>query len=60
MEAQKFSKVHIMIMENTIRLKNPKNLRYVFDLKGSTVDRIVKGKVKTSSTLKDVNFLKVK
>lgn len=59
-EAQKFSKVHIMIMENTIRLKDPKKLRYVFDLKGSMVDRIVKGPFKTSTTLKDVNFLMAK
>lgn len=59
-EADKFSKVHIMIMENTIRLKDPTKLRYVFDLKGSTVDRMVKGKTKTSTTLKDVNFLMVK
>ena len=44
-------------MENTLRLKNEENLRYVFDLKGSTVDRKVKGKTKYTTTLKDVNFL---
>jgi Phosphatidylinositol-4-phosphate 5-Kinase len=59
-EAEKFSKVHIMIMENTIRLKDPKKLRYVFDLKGSMVDRLVKGPTKTSSTLKDLNLLMIK
>lgn len=49
--------VHIMCMENTLRLKNPDELKYVFDLKGSTVDRKVKGKTKRSTTLKDENFL---
>lgn len=49
--------VHIMLMENTLRLKNPAQLKYIFDLKGSLVDRKVKGKTKASTTLKDVNFL---
>ena len=49
--------VHIMLMENTLRLKDPDRLNYIFDLKGSTVDRMVKGVTKTSTTLKDVNFL---
>ena len=42
-----------------MRLKSEENLKYVFDLKGSTVDRKVKGITKTSTTLKDVNFLMV-
>ena len=49
--------VHFFIMENTMRLKKPDMLKYVFDLKGSTVDRIVKGAPKNSTTLKDSNFL---
>ena len=49
--------VHIMLIENTLRLKNEENLNYIFDLKGSLVDRKVKGKTKPSTTLKDVNFL---
>ena len=49
--------VHIMLMENTMRLKDPDRLNYVFDLKGSLVDRKVKGKTKASTTLKDINFL---
>ena len=49
--------VHIMLMENTLRLKNPDRLNYIFDLKGSKVDRKVKGKTKPSTTLKDVNFI---
>ena len=40
-----------------MRLKNPDKLKYVFDLKGSTVDRVVKGAPKNSTTLKDTNFL---
>lgn len=50
--------VHIMLMENTIRLKESENLKYIFDLKGSTVDRYVTGSKKPSSTLKDLNFLR--
>ena len=49
--------VHIMLMENTLRLKNPSQLKYIFDLKGSLVDRKVKGKTKATTTLKDINFL---
>ena len=51
--------VHIVIMENTLRFDDKDQLRYIFDLKGSTVDREVKGFTKPSSTLKDLNFLKV-
>ena len=50
--------VHIMLMENTIRLKDQNNLRYIFDLKGSTVDRKVTGDTKPSTTLKDENFIR--
>ena len=49
-------RVNIMLMENTLRIKDENNLKYVFDLKGSTVDRKVKGKTKKSTTLKDINF----
>lgn len=59
-ETESFSSVHIMLMENTVRLKEPKQLRYIFDLKGSTVDRVVTGKTKNSTTLKDINFLVTK
>lgn len=59
-ETESFSSVHIMLMENTVRLKDPSQLRYIFDLKGSTVDRVVGGKTKNSTTLKDINFLVTK
>mmetsp|Transcript_3020 Transcript_3020/g.4094 ORF Transcript_3020/g.4094 Transcript_3020/m.4094 type:complete len:317 (-) Transcript_3020:75-1025(-) len=49
--------VHLMLMENVLRLKNKDNLKYIFDLKGSLVDRKVKGVTEASTTLKDVNFL---
>lgn len=49
--------VHIMLMENTLRLKNPDRLNYIFDLKGSKVARKVKGVTKPSTTLKDINFM---
>ena len=51
------STVRVMLMENTLRLKDPDNLKYIFDLKGSLVDRKVKGKTLNTTTLKDVNFI---
>ena len=49
--------VHLVLMENTLQLKNKKGLEYIFDLKGSLVDRKVKGKITPSTTLKDLNLL---
>ena len=51
------SDVHLMLQENILRFKNPDKLKYIFDLKGSLVNREVRGKIKSSTTLKDVNFL---
>jgi len=42
-KADSINEVHVILMENTLRLKNPSNLKYIFDLKGSTVGRAVKG-----------------
>ncbi len=53
----KMDDVHIMLMENALRFRDSKNIKYIFDLKGSTVDRKVKGKTKNTTTLKDVNFI---
>lgn len=50
-------KVHVMLMENTAQFEDPKQLRSVFDLKGSLVDRKEKGITKPSTTLKDQNFI---
>ena len=55
-KADYINEVHVMMMENTLALKNPDNLKYIFDLKGSMVDRVVGGFTKPSTTLKDVNF----
>ena len=50
-----------MLMENTVMLEDPDKLKFMFDLKGSLVDRLVKGpNLKPSSTLKDKNFLLAK
>lgn len=46
-------------MENTLQLQDPDSLEYIFDLKGSLVSRRVKGKIKSSTTLKDKNFLEI-
>ncbi len=53
-----FREVHVMLMENTVQLKNEINLKNIFDLKGSTVDRTTKVEnMKPSTTLKDNNFI---
>ena len=49
--------IHIMLMENTLRIRDETKLNYVFDQKGSLVDRKVNGQTSTSATLKDINFL---
>jgi len=51
------SEVHLVLMENTLQIKNKSGLQYIFDLKGSLVDRKVKGKTTSSTTLKDQNFI---
>ena len=40
-----------------MKLSNIENLKYIFDLKGSKVDRNVDGVLKTTTTLKDENFI---
>lgn len=40
---QLMKEVHVMLMENTVQLSDPTRLQYVFDLKGSSVDRKEKG-----------------
>jgi hypothetical protein len=54
------ARVHFLLMENVTVLKNEEFLKYVFDIKGSSIDREVSGFTKNSTTLKDVNFLKIK
>lgn len=51
--------VHVMLMENTLRFVEPRNIQSIFDLKGSRVDRSTKGVIKNTTTLKDVDFLNV-
>ena len=49
-----------MVMENTLRLANEASLKYIFDCKGSTVARHVKGKdLKPTACLKDINFIEL-
>ncbi len=55
-------KVTVMLMENTIQTKNPKNLLSTYDLKGSTHGRLTKNKskVKPTTVQKDLDFLDAK
>ena len=39
---------HFLMMENVMRLRNPAKLKFVFDLKGSLVNRMVKPNNKPS------------
>ena len=49
--------VRLIVMENVIRNADPETVLGIFDLKGSSVDRIVKQKhVTPSMTLKDLNL----
>lgn len=58
---EKLQPVHLILMGNTCTLQG-KKLKYMFDLKGSFVNRETKvGKVhKPSQTLKDINLLNLK
>ena len=42
-ETFRVDKVYVLLMENTLKLHNAKHLSNIFDLKGSMVNRIVKG-----------------
>jgi hypothetical protein len=39
-----------------MQFHEPEDLRFIFDLKGSRVDRKVKGSTKPTTTLKDENY----
>ena len=49
--------VHVMVMENTLQLKDEKNLEFTFDLKGSKTGRITNNAT-PSTVQKDLNLLK--
>lgn len=49
--------VHVMVMENTLQLKDEKNLEFTFDLKGSKTGRIT-NTITPSTVQKDLNLLK--
>ena len=55
---ESYAEVHMIIMGNILRWDNDKDVTRVYDLKGSSFSRIVKGnRIKPSTTLKDLNFL---
>lgn len=60
---EKLEPVHLILMGNTVNLSGKgERLKYIFDLKGSLVNRESKmqKKHKPSSTLKDINLLEIK
>jgi len=56
---QKIATVHLMLMANTLTFRNANQIERIFDLKGSTVSRLVKmdATTKKTATLKDNNYL---
>ena len=56
-EMQDYEKVHLILMGNTLRFENKNDVSRIYDLKGSTFSRLVKGRTTQTSTLKDQNFV---
>ena len=56
-EKQGVGVVRVMLMENTMQLENKNNLKHIFDLKGSSLNRLVTGKIKPKTVLKDINLV---
>jgi hypothetical protein len=52
-----YNEVTLMLMANTLRFHKPENITRVYDIKGSSINRKVKNVSKSSTTLKDTNFL---
>ena len=50
--------VNLILMANTVKIKSPKLIENIFDLKGSSINREVKitSEIKNTSTLKDENL----
>lgn len=58
-EMEEVAPVHLILMGNT-KKSNDKNIVNVFDLKGSFINREVKGKnLKPTATLKDINLIEI-
>jgi 1-phosphatidylinositol-4-phosphate 5-kinase len=56
-----YNAVNLILMENTLKFSDKKNIKRIYDLKGSRTKRYVKTKsALSSSTLKDMNFLENK
>lgn len=68
-KSKQFKQVHLILMENTVQLRDPRSDLLYFDLKGSTIAREVKLKenadgfwkksLNYKGDLKDINFLKI-
>ena len=52
-----YGAVHMIIMGNILRWDADKDVTRVYDMKGSVYSRVVKGRNKPSTCLKDQNFL---
>jgi len=52
--------VHVMVMENTMQIKDPNCLKFVYDLKGSLIGRSTEGTVSPGTILKDGDLVNIK
>lgn len=52
--------IHLVLMENTLQFEDKKKLQCIFDLKGSTFQRVTKGKIKPGTIRKDLDFIDLK
>ena len=56
-EMKSYEPVHLVLQQNTLRFESYKDVTRVYDLKGSSQNRLVKHVMSASTTLKDNNFL---
>ena len=58
-EMNGYEKVNLILMGNTLRFQNRADIFRIYDLKGSSFNRLVKTDVSTkpTTTLKDTNFI---
>jgi len=49
--------VHTIVMENALQIQELDKLKAVYDLKGSKIGRLTKGKIYPGTVQKDLNLI---
>ena len=57
---KKYEPQHVMLMENTKQLQDKSKEKFVYDLKGSTYERLSKGKLTSKTMRKDLDWIRDK